>query len=103
MRSGSNTQPISNHPDHEHFRVSLPGIHSEGLLYCYRICQLEADKGIRATVLSSATKLSHSSEHANHDRMGETTTEPRNTDEHTHITITKPSPDIVRPRPTTPY
>ncbi|KYH24846.1 copper-exporting P-type ATPase B [Halalkalicoccus paucihalophilus] len=75
---------MSNHPDHERSRVSLPEIHSEGPVYCCRICQLEADKGIQATVSSPATKPSHSPEYANHDRMGETTTEPRDTDEHTH-------------------
>ncbi|MCL7418438.1 MAG: hypothetical protein M8354_11460, partial [Halalkalicoccus sp.] len=73
---------MSNHPDHEPSRDSSPETRSERSVYCCRICQLEAGEGGRATEPSSATEPPHSSEHANHDRTGETTTEPSSTDEH---------------------
>ncbi len=82
--SGTNTQPMSNHQDHERIRDSRSETGSEGPVYCCRICQLEADGGGRATDSSSATEPPHSSEHTDHDRTGETTTEPGSTDEHAH-------------------
>lgn len=75
---------MSKHPDHERIRDSSSETDSGGPVYCCRICQLEANGGRRAPDSSSATEPPHSSEHANHDRTDETTTEPGGTDEHSH-------------------
>ncbi|MDQ2055985.1 copper-translocating P-type ATPase [Halobellus sp. H-GB7] len=71
-----------NHPDHERTRDTSSETDPERAVYCCRICQLEADGGRRETDSSSITEPPHSSEHTNHDRTGETTTEHGSTDEH---------------------
>lgn len=60
MGNGTNTQPMSNYPDHERTRDASSETDSEGPVYCCRICQLEADGGRRATDPSFTTELPHS-------------------------------------------
>ncbi len=75
---------MSNPSDYELPGDSSPEPHSEGAVYCCRICQLESERETRARTLSSTREPSPSPEHATHDRPGGTSTQPEEPVEHAH-------------------